>query len=66
MSSSIFSGAILYVLGSISTNMGVAPTETMVSTVETKVKGVVITSCPFLTPQARRAMCNASVPEARP
>mgnify|MGYP001279311400 CR=1 FL=1 len=46
----------------MSTNIGVAPTILIASAVAIKVCGVVITSCPFVTPHAIKDNTNAKVP----
>jgi hypothetical protein len=64
--SSIPSGEIAYVAGSMSANTGAAPRRTIASTVATNVKGVVTISSPALIPWAIRARIRASVPEEQP
>ena len=60
------SGRMLNVLGSISTNTGVAPTLWMVPAVAKNVKGLVITSSPGPMSSALSASNSASVPLAHP
>jgi len=60
---SIFDGSILNVSDSISTKTGLAFCTTITLDVAAKVNGVVITSSPFLIPNASNERCNAAVPE---
>ena len=50
----------------MSTYTGRAPVYKIAAAVATKVKGVVITSCPSPTPAANNARCKALVPELVP
>ena len=59
-------GSRLYVTGSISTKIGVAPTRAIAPAVAKKVYGVVMTSSPCPIPSAMRQMSKASVPEETP
>ena len=66
IASSMASGEILKVLGSISIKTGIAPTYFMASAVAINVNALVMTSSPAPIPSAIKAKCNASVPEATP
>src|ERR1044072_1630458 len=59
-------GSRLYVRGSISTNMGRAPSRAMQAAVAKNENGVVITSSPALTSSAIKASSKASEPDAQP
>ena len=59
---SILDVSIKCVSSSISTNLGTAFARIIEEAVATAVFETVKTSSPFLMPQDRRAMCNASVP----
>ena len=63
IASSIFEGSSVKVSGSMSTNTGFAPVYKMELPVAANVNGVVITSSPSPIPAAKRATCNAEVPE---
>tara|TARA_B100000700_G_C15055478_1_gene862587 strand:+ start:4262 stop:4537 length:276 start_codon:yes stop_codon:yes gene_type:complete len=60
---SIKVSSILFVIGSISTNTGLAPTDNIEFTVATNVNPVVITSSPFPMLLANNAICKAVVPD---
>ena len=60
----ILSTSILKVSISTSTNTGFNPSNAMTSTLEAKVKSVVITSSPCFKSNAIKATCKASVPFA--
>ena len=66
MARASLSGSRLKVLGSMSTNTGVAPRRLITSAVAKKVKGVVKIASPGPTFSAIRAMSRESVPDAQP
>src|SRR3989338_1250886 len=59
---SISAASMLSVLGSMSTNTGLAPVNKTELDVATKLSGVVIASSPRLRPAARHARWSAAVP----